>query len=277
MLEPRDAADPLGYGDVCWIDEHGRIPFYDVHVRPDLTPLRPIKPDDGEVETPGLAPSQGRIVLNKDQYVLAHGEVVAAVLIDDPCQIEDVLGREGKAPSGRLMCATVRGAAGTDEMKLTQKFSILPVHDIAETLERVKPFMHGAVIDVERLFVVHITAEDDLAWLTGRRVGRLREDDSERLLWRVAAHAVRRGPLVAEDAGRKLKILLDQISHPASGAVSEAFSTLLGRLFLREGEIEDAISLIYDAKLDPGALPDSLDALYVEIEQLVAAARAALM
>jgi len=66
VLEPRDAADTLDYGDVCWIDEDGRIPFYDVHVRPDLTPLRPIKPDDGADETPGLAASQGRIVLNKD-------------------------------------------------------------------------------------------------------------------------------------------------------------------------------------------------------------------
>jgi len=162
-------------------------------------------------------------------------------------------------------------------MKLTQKFSILPVHAIGEALGRVKPFKHGAVIDVERLFVVHITGEDDLAWLTGRRVGRLCEDDSERLLWRVAVHTVRRGPLVAEDAGRKLKILLGQISHPASDAASKTFSALFGQLFRREGEIEDAISLIYDAKLDPSALPDALDALYVEIEQLVAAARAALM
>ncbi len=275
MLQACTPADALAFADVCWTQDDGRIPFYDVHVRSDITPLRPLTAVAGETDPPGLAPAPGRIVPNKDQFVLAHGEVVAAVLVDDPCQIEDVLGR-GDTPSGRLLCAAVRGSAGPNEMQLTQKFSILPVAGVADTLDNVKPFKHGAIIDVERLFTVRITDADDVAWLTDRRIGRLDDDDSARLLWRLAAHCVRRGPLVSEDAGRKLRVLLDQINHPNSEAAAAAFSTLFGQLFQREGAIEDAISLIHDDQRDPSALPAALDALYAEIERSAAQARSAL-
>lgn len=275
MVETCDPAEPLGYGDVCWIEDGGRIPFFDVHVRPDVTPLRALRPESGETDSPGLAPAMGHIKPNVDHAVLAHGEIVAAVLVDDPCQIEDVLGR-GSSPNGRLLCATVRGSAGPDEMQLTQKFSLLPVDGLAEALNHVKPFKHGAIVDVERLFSVHIAGDEDLAWLTSRRIGRLTEEAGTKLLWRMAAHTVRRGPLVAEDAARKLQTLLDQLSHPNSAAVADTFSALFGTLFGREGEIEDAISLLYDEKHDSSALPAALDGLYASIEQLAAEARAAL-
>jgi hypothetical protein len=264
VLEPIEESEPLALGDVVWM-RTGDVPPFDVHARTDLQPLRLI--DEDQV----FAPSRARP--NDDQLVLAHGTAVAAVLVDDPCAVEEVVGRDGASPSGRLLLAPVRGPLDGAEMEYENKFSILPTPDWPISG---KQFKNGAIIDLGRLFGFHVTGADDVEWLQVRRVGRLPEGHIEEMLWRLAARTVRRGPLVARDTEKKLEALLGGAGHHQAEPIAATLGEYLRVAYLREGEIEDVISTMLEREDDPATLPDKLRGLYDELQGLLDAARAAL-
>lgn len=264
MLDAVEDSEPLGLGDVVWI-RPGDTPPFDVHARADLLPLRLTEEDQ--------VFAASRVRPNVDQLVLAHGEAVAAVLVDDPCAIEDILGRGGAPPSGRLLCAAVRGPLSGEEMGFEEKFTVLPAPGLSL---RGKQFKNGAIIDLGRLFCFHVNADEDVDWLTVRRAGRLPADHTETMLWRLAARTVRRGPLVAKDTERKLAELLAGSGRLRADAIAQTLGGLLRVAYVREGEIEDVISTMHEQGADPSPLPEVLRGVYDELQELLDVARAAL-
>lgn len=256
---------PVAFGDLFVADW-----LFDGHLREGSVPLRKIQPAPKGHDS-AFAPAQR----SAEDWLLSYGQRSPAVIVDDDCHIEGVLGGRAGSIGGRLHFVAVR-PANQAEMDMTSHFSLLPWPDqLEDTLPR-KGFKQVA-IDFNRRLSVNIKDGDEAERFEALRVASPTTAGRSDLLVRWSASSTRRGPMVATDASDKLARLLDDRRYSDGAAAARALGRLLGSNWLLEGAIEDAIGDAAEHRCDPEELLDRIGQAYDEIERHLSAARDAMI
>lgn len=238
---PDEQSPGVGFGDMI------ELPWLaDLHVQPSSERLMPVTLKKGRTGfRPAEEHEQAAQWVSFASRATSVRRPVRAIIVSDECQIEDVLnGRPAQqeapalSPGGRVLMAPLRPAQ--PEEMLMDAFKRAPVADQGEWPVPEAGFEHGGVVDFDQAFNVKLQ-EQDVESFTAARIGM--PDDREALLRRWSAHAVRRGPLVAQTAAVQARELLTgQAAEVAGEPVPAALFGLLGLLWAGEGRIEDRIS-----------------------------------
>lgn len=262
-----DPRGELSFGDICEAEF-----LYDIHARADARALTreeaPIsfakkkwQLDEAVSYFVPLGPTDGN-------YVLARGRPLRAVVLSDDCVIESALGRDDRAPDGRLLFAPVVDATDDDLAKLEERPTYgrfpLPSDDTSAG---------HAIAEIRRCFMVD--ARDIAAVEGGFSVRSLTDETRDELALRWAAYALRRGTFVVEDNLEKFGevLLVAGIAHAEAQNFGVAVATAAAAAWLYEGRgIEDA-GIAFDQSLPPLPVVEQLE---TQLQSLVEKATTAL-
>jgi hypothetical protein len=263
----RERRPPLKFGDICSGDF-----LFDVYVRADARAV--IRAEMGGRFPEKMGWGSGPIpyyvpVADADEgLVVTHGRPHDVVCLSDDCLIETALGRDGRAPSGRLLFAPLQRATRDELVALDENptYGRFPLpadelHEISYIVALRACFMvdaravHGALPE----FVLRSTTET------------IRLDLANR--W--AAYACRRGPLVVEDNLGKFVSYLAEDGAPEDEAVAlgEAVAAVAGAAWAFEGRAIERAGQTADEKL---AAADALRLLESDLRRVAEAVPAAL-
>ena len=247
----------------------------DAHLRPASERLMPVTMKRGAT---GFRPSEQHETSDRwlaySQQASSARNMIRAVIVSDECQVEGVLrgrvphAQNGRDPGGRLLLAAIRPAS-PDEMSM-RAFSRLVVADPGEWPAATTGYDHGAVLDFDQTFNVKLQASDVAAFAAGR-IGIATRPDLLARRW--SAYAVRRGPLLAQEAASQIHQILTGQTEP--DALPDMFS-FLSLLWAGEGQIEDHVSAMFEEiRLTPEPTRDDRRASLAPAlrEQLITAVR----
>jgi hypothetical protein len=145
----------------------------------------------------------------------------------------------GEKVGGRLRLAAVRPAS-PDEMKLTWHFSLMPLPG-EPPFDR-KPFRGRALVDFAATVSIAVRDRSEADAVIAGRIATPSDALREELRARWAAHATRRGPIVAGYATEKIAEELCTQGFKGTEALRDTSRELLTALWLYEGRIEEAMT-----------------------------------
>jgi len=239
--------------------------FFDAHLREDAGGLfaHPIK---GNVMAYLRDAGQTR------DYLFAHGTECLAVLLTDPCTIDDVLGvdREKKEVRGRFLFAALMPGSEAEIRQLieTPTFNRFP-------FPPERP-LSGGIASFQKLFMVDAR---DLSDPTQHRVCSLEPKISRDLEVQWVAYCARRGPLAAtKSLNRLLEALVKPDGEPTQQQLELAANVarLVTAVWNLEGEDldeanwtgGDASAILKKLQVGLGAVRDLAEASIVSLGAL---------
>jgi hypothetical protein len=239
----------------------------DAQLRADSTFLRRV---DIDGQPTGFAPTSKP---GSPPAILTFGQRAPGVIVDDDCHVEDVLVGRGEKVGGRLRLAAVRPAS-PDEMKLTGHFSLMPLPGEAP-FDR-KPFRGRPIVDFAATVSIAVRDRSEADAVIAGRIATPSDALREEMRARWAAHATRRGPIVAGDATEKIADLLLAQGFEATETLRNTSRELLTALWLYESRIEDAMTDWVERQASGADFIAAADQVLDVLQQNIDATRSAL-